>query len=639
MYNFSTTITNEGAALLARIIANHENAAFKEARLSETNYVGQEATLTAGTFGGVRFTDTVIAASVIDSTTIKVAINCRGSSLIGAYNLYSIGIIIDDNGTDVLVAVCTSSDPLPIGEEFNDRYAFNVNLAVSSTSNITVTGTTAAVIYDIDVVDNLTSPATNKPLSANQGRLIADNLAANENVYGAKNLGIPLVDMTSLNLSTSNNSDGSLTVTTNGLACGGVNTNWSSPFILKKGTYQVSFGLDTDETPSLTGFAVILKVYSTSYWLCTSGDSVASRKITLAADTEVVWGLYCESGTVVATQTVYPMLRDARIIDPTFAPYAPTNHELMSYKANGKVGAKNLLDDSNIVGLDNMNQSGDIFTSNNTDTRSYFDLYIDIWDGTTYIQGLVNETVSSIGHYEYSVSIPNNANRLRVLHNGSQRNIGVNFNTSVTGAFIISLDITGVDPTTVGGLSFGNIMIRIAEDTDPNYQPYAKTNKQLTADKAERNDLATLNLTGSTNTTGAQIDEGTYFYLNGSYCKATTNIANGATFTLNTNFETVSVGGELFKITPRYITQIAVGATRSLTTELPRSYIIATYGSIGSALTIQAGVGYGKESSRHKTQSIISSSDVVYAVNDLTYGLDITNNTSTALTVSIIKLL
>ena len=295
------------------------------------------------------------------------------------------------------MAVCTSSDPLPIGEEFNDRYAFNVNLAVSSTSNITVTGTSAAVIYDTDVIDNLTSTATNKPLSANQGRLIADNLAANENVLGAKNLGIPLEDMTYLNLSASNNSDGSLTVTTNGLACGGVSANWSSPFILKKGTYQVSFGLDTDETPSLTGFAVILKVYSTSYWLCTSGDSAASRKITLAADTEVIWGLYCESGTVVATQTVYPMIRPASIVDPTFV-------------------------------------------------------------------------------------------------------------------------------------------------------PYAKTNLQLTNDKAERDDLSTIHATGSTNTTGAQIDEGTFFYLNGSYCKAKTDITNGATFTLNTNFEVTTVGGEVSKI-------------------------------------------------------------------------------------------
>ena len=145
-------------------------------------------------------------------------------------------------------------------------------------------------------------------------------------------------------------------------------------------------------------------------------------------------------------------------------------------------GAKNQLDDDNCFAIDDMDKSGHTFTSNNTDTRSYLNLYIDAWDGATYIQGLVSEIISSTGHYEYSVSIPNNTNRIRVVHNGSQRNIGVSFNTSVTGTCIISLDITGVDPTTAGGLSLGNIMIRDARILDPTFAPYAKTNKQLTKD-------------------------------------------------------------------------------------------------------------------------------------------------------------
>ena len=96
-----------------------------------------------------------------------------------------------------------------------------------------------------------------------------------------------------------------------------------------------------------------------------------------------------------------------------------------------------------------------------------------------------------------------------------------------------------------GTVTLTEPMLRDARITDPTFVPFAKTNLQLTNDKAERADLATLNLTGTTNSTGAQIDEGTYFYLNDSYCKAITNIANGATFTLNTNFEVITVGGEL----------------------------------------------------------------------------------------------
>lgn len=56
-------------------------------------------------------------------------------------------------------------------------------------------------------------------------------------------------------------------------------------------------------------------------------------------------------------------------------------------------------------------------------------------------------------------------------------------------------------------------------------------------------DLASPSVIGSTNNTGSTITEGTYFYLNGILVKAKTDIANGATFTENTNYETVTTGG------------------------------------------------------------------------------------------------
>lgn len=56
-------------------------------------------------------------------------------------------------------------------------------------------------------------------------------------------------------------------------------------------------------------------------------------------------------------------------------------------------------------------------------------------------------------------------------------------------------------------------------------------------------DLTDIIATGSTNTTGNTITSGWYFYLDGVLCKAKSNIANGATFTLNTNYEEVTAGG------------------------------------------------------------------------------------------------
>ena len=54
--------------------------------------------------------------------------------------------------------------------------------------------------------------------------------------------------------------------------------------------------------------------------------------------------------------------------------------------------------------------------------------------------------------------------------------------------------------------------------------------------------LTSIYTTGATNTTGSTITAGTYFYLEGVLVRAKADIANGATFTLNTNYEVVTAG-------------------------------------------------------------------------------------------------
>ena len=60
---------------------------------------------------------------------------------------------------------------------------------------------------------------------------------------------------------------------------------------------------------------------------------------------------------------------------------------------------------------------------------------------------------------------------------------------------------------------------------------------------ALESDLAAIHATGTTNTTGAMIAKGMYFYLNGSLVQAKENIASGATFTNGTNYVVVTAGG------------------------------------------------------------------------------------------------
>lgn len=68
-------------------------------------------------------------------------------------------------------------------------------------------------------------------------------------------------------------------------------------------------------------------------------------------------------------------------------------------------------------------------------------------------------------------------------------------------------------------------------------------NEDAIATKAAKVDLTNISITGSTNNTGSTIASGTYFYKDGTLVKAIAAIANGATLTLNTNYEIVTAGG------------------------------------------------------------------------------------------------
>ena len=401
MANYTTTITNEGAALLASVIANQGTLTFNEFRFSENDYNGQESTLTEGTFLGVFITASA-AASVIDSTTIKASAQFNNSTITGNHNLYSIGIVGTDGNTTALIAVCTTTDPDVIREPLTgtSTYAFNVNLSVSDTSQITVTGTTAAVLYDVDVVDTLISTATDKPLSANMGRVLGENVEAIVDVYGAKNLlAYPYSNTTKTENGITFTDNGDGTVTVSGTAS--ANTGFvlrNADQTLLKGSYIM-----TGDPAGSSSSTYEMYLYDGVHRKCGTVFTESSDKTNIT----VVIQIY--NGTSISTPiTFYPMIRDSRIVDDTFV-------------------------------------------------------------------------------------------------------------------------------------------------------PYAKTNLQLTNDKAERADLATLNLTGSTNSTGSTIASGTFFYLNGSYCRAIADIANGTTFTLNTNFKVDTVGDELAGETGTFTLTFAAG--------------------------------------------------------------------------------
>lgn len=100
---------------------------------------------------------------------------------------------------------------------------------------------------------------------------------------------------------------------------------------------------------------------------------------------------------------------------------------------------------------------------------------------------------------------------------------------------------------TGGGLTSGHIY-KCTSTGDPAVYSWTELPVQDVSALAPKTDLSAVIATGTTNGTGSQIDAGTYFYLNGDYCVAKTDIAANATFTLNTNYEVVTVGGVLSEL-------------------------------------------------------------------------------------------
>ena len=88
------------------------------------------------------------------------------------------------------------------------------------------------------------------------------------------------------------------------------------------------------------------------------------------------------------------------------------------------------------------------------------------------------------------------------------------------------------------------------------------------------------------------------------------------------------------------ITKYTVAANTSLTITPKRAYIVTIYYATSSMIGIYAGVGYGKESARHKIVPIIevTATSITLTANTLGYALDITNGTANNIEVYITDL-
>ena len=206
-----------------------------------------------------------------------------------------------------------------------------------------------------------------------------------------------------------------------------------------------------------------------------NGDDTYTDKVQLQIQIAI------KSGATVNNLIFKPMLRKATIKDDTWQPYIPDNTELTTWKANGVLGAKNLIpctaSTTVKTGITFTVNDDKTITVNGTNTGSTANVF-DIGDftlkaGTYYFSGTPS------GAYTSGVGA-----RLQLINVSTSAAIALNESPEDTRVVIASdiqarLRIWYSVSATLNNVTF-KPMLRLAEDTDDTYQPYAMTNRELT---------------------------------------------------------------------------------------------------------------------------------------------------------------
>lgn len=392
--------------------------------------------------------------------------------------------------------------------------ALNTALAdYTTTADLT---TMLAGKQDTLTFDNAPTENSNNPVksggvySANQtiyevmGQNGAKNLLPN-NIYGTTtNNGITVVrnDDGSLNISGTNTSENVISISLSD-AVWGSNTK-GEPWLIddyfdRTQTYIMSIS-ETDVNVRMR------MTFFDSSQVAISGSSIETRRtsINITIPSEAVYvivRLAFSSGTTVPTDTVvYPMLRLASDTDSTYQPYAKTNQELtaeneaLSNRVNDIVnvyGSKNLLP-FNLADIIARNTRGT--WSGNNYTRNGITYTIND-DGSITANGTSTENaqlelgnandflvdgteyIASYGDWTYNANQYMYINGVGRINSPSGLKFTFDSSAHATGSIYIRI----VSGETVSNLTFYP-MLRLASITDDTYEPYAKTNQQLTED-------------------------------------------------------------------------------------------------------------------------------------------------------------
>ena len=363
------------------------------------------------------------------------------------------------------------------------------------------------------------------------------------------------------------NADGS--VTANGTASGG-NSNFAchsrnmelNKLVLPNGKYILS-GCATGGSSSTWEIAVE-RTYNGSAETIAINQS-GDTEFTLNGDdysadsVQVQLILRVRNNQQANNITFYPMIRLANDTDATWTPYVETNKELtdnkVSWVENGLIGAKNL----------------NSYPYYNTTKSSANVVWTDMGDGTVKAHGLANANSSFACHLRqpsnaYPLILPNGKYKFTgCASGGSATTYRVDIGITKNGAYTelgkdigdgVEITVNGDDYYTdrayiqislivISGYNAQNLMfkpmIRVAEDNDNTWQPYAPTNRDLQLTKPNPEAIATVEYSP----TRANHSQGDLIMYNGNLYKCLSAITSGSTLTVGTNIQATKVTDEM----------------------------------------------------------------------------------------------
>lgn len=222
--------------------------------------------------------------------------------------------------------------------------------------------------------------------------------------------------------------------------------------------------------------------------ICKNPNGYTKGSLFLARDAQNVERMYKATSAIASNQTITSgtnctVKKLGDLFNDVDSDVSQVKQALSDEaEVRAKNGAHNYLDISKGVPNNaDVTLVNGVLTNTATDSRAA-DIFFAIRKGTTTLDTLLNQPLSSIGSKEYEITIPDGTDFDNVLigHNGSSRDFKVTVPFSRCGSFKFSFYATGANTSTVGGYSLKDFMITDAEDSYTEFTPYAMTNRELT---------------------------------------------------------------------------------------------------------------------------------------------------------------